>query len=445
MKVKIFLVTLLFSSHFLGKSQFRNKPIGHGGYFSEIGIYKKDLYFGYEIWKKEGSSIQLAKFDGKKMSFFDNPDTGEGFTQRKQYAIFKSKLILEYFDKDSSCKLAVFDGKRISLITPPSDIASITVSQSLITNNKIYFTGFTKGNQFQLLAFDGNNLEKVQTDEVPNLWGSLDYHFTYKGKTYVVYEDGSLNLKSKYALLQGNKLIYKEFYPSGDVAPILYKGEMYFMKEVDKIIKQKNSYPSLAKFDGKKTTLIENLNDSSGLILDQNEFKIKDGALNFLYNIGENKKVFAKYDGKKISLIEGQLPKKGYSDIPFMNSRGKFYQYHVFYDSINHWSSVELLEFDGNKSYLIEKLDKLGQIAIENWVKYKHKVYFKYFHYEEKKDNLAYFENRKIHVIDNPDDNEYNGKEYNPIVYKGNLVFIYNEIQLASFDGKKISLIDFER
>lgn len=337
MKIKL-LITLLLAVFILfanAQTDFLLKG-GYGRYHTILGIFRDDLFLTYKIEKEDYSSyyIHLAKFDGEKVSFIANPDSGIGITVNVGTAIFNNSLLFSYRNILDKNKLAVYNRNRVSLYNLPKGVEGISLNNYSIIDNKIYLIGFGNEIAFQLLTFDGKDFGIVNCSELPDLFMVNSSHFLYKNKHYFGFK--TTKFKTKYAELVGSKLIFKNNFPSGLSTPTLFNNEIYFEQEGDNswyddmydtsatvqakyteatIKEHKFKYSQIARFDGDKIRTFKNLEDTTGLSINCQGFYAYNGSLYFFYSLGERIDVMAKFDGKEISLIKDIVEKKGYFNL----------------------------------------------------------------------------------------------------------------------------------
>jgi len=443
---RIFYTTFLLSFLIATKAQDNKIYVSKGRFISSGIKFQGNLYFRYECTNDSGYFYQLAKYDGDKVEFIPNPDSGRGIEE--DIVLFNNNLIFGYKNKEKKNQLAKFDGHKITLVNTPDSLTLLFLNTSSIFKNKIYFSVITKSFIWQVFFYDGNKIGNIDYSDSLHIKATFPEIISCNGKAFIRYMDStnSTNL----AMLVNDKIVYKKNFPSYVVNPILYHNKIYYTyfntdwiknsgssnKEKMKAL-QDYSLPQLACFDGENISFIKNP-ETEEIINIGAGFCIYRDAIYFEYTKytgGLNTSV-AKYDGTEIKILEDNSSKEGY----YAFSPIKFHE--CLYWSFQQKDAKHyLIRYDGIQLTYIENPDTDG-IGYLHSVEYNNQLFFLCSQHE--KESLAYLKEDKIIKVQNPDTGT--GIHVTPTLFKGCLVFTYQNkdagYQLAKYDGQKIILIN---
>ena len=287
----------------------------YSGYYGGFDVYKKKLFINY---RNGYFGFQLAEFDGNSIKLIQN------YKNYKTYGVignYKEKLLVPLDYGSDKIGIGIYDGKNWSEIDFSKISMGIGFRGEIIKNNdSLFFPFFGSPN---LVTYNGENV-KVYPHPVIGIgidYGSIFFKinnqifFNYR----TIYKSSSSDQpRHQFGTLINDSIVLisnpdegegpstNSYYNRGSYFPTKFRNEIYFRYY------NKTSNAQLAKFDGKKITLIDNPINTKSLSNESGRFLVYQNGLFMIFTSINNKNLLYRYDGFKFTLIQnpdlGSIP-----------------------------------------------------------------------------------------------------------------------------------------
>ena len=330
--------------------------------------------------------------------------------------------------------------QTINIIQNPTMGGNGVYSSFIEYNNNLYFY-YIDNSGGQIAKFDGNNIALLPQPPLSN----SGYYFSPIVCNNLLYFQFKINKENKgeycqLAKCDGNTVTLIEnidstdvgFNTSGVSAPIVFNDNLYFQYSTKSVSGLKYK---LAKYDGTKLILINNLNEDDNGV--QGSFIVYNNNLYFNYCTAKFINQLAKYDGDTITLISNpNVVDYGFSGYPIVYNNNLYFTYQ------NSLSKFQLAKYDGNVITLISNPDGIDECGFDPIVNNNY-MFFR-FRAPSRNFGLANFDGNTINLIYSPNTSGY-GFMGQGNIYNNNLYYSFSNNfnnSLAKYDGVSVSFIN---
>lgn len=336
----------------------------------------------------------------------------------------------------------------ITILANAQTIANGFVGNHVVVKNKLYMFYRSNGVN-QLVEYDGQGNFKIL---IPNLKNS--FLFSYKDNLYIDCLFNGINQLAKYDGVNFNLIPMPNKGTFITPRMALLNDTLYFDYHGDR-------QNQIAKFDGNTLTPIPtptNFNIAVTTYKNNSNFVTYENCVYFNLIGSDRTNELAKFDGKTVSIVAPiQSTINAFANPQTVFNIVLFINYRMGSDDN---PKQQLATFDGTHISIIPNPDMLGNVNENNFVSYKNALYFEYQSWTNTNTipsnlQLAKYDGKKISLIPNPSDDGrvyFNGSN-NLIMFDNALYFEYynseggtirgedGKRQLAKYDGIKITLI----
>ena len=427
-----------------------DNPDSMPGFSNYPIVYNNNLYFQYQdsignyfTYPSTPSVFKLAKFDGNKITLFNNPLSGSGFGSNGFPIVFNGKLYFQYINTDNNWQVAKYNDTDTSFTlipNPGSTDQGEFPFLPVIYNGNLYFN--YGGTSAVLAKYDGNSIALIPNPANYKAIGQTP--FVYKNNLYASYFETTSVDPSIYSLTKydGNNISIipdKGKYGEYSSSAFVYNDTLFY---TDGYYYNSKNYP-LSIYDGTNITQVKYPGIDTG----------STSAYQY-YNYNNN--LYIIYSNQLAKLVGNSIVTIPYPDQDSLNVslntgtvfNGDLYFCHTRNNASKTSSYTQLLKYDGNKETIIKRPDS-GTISTNTLLNFNGKLYFGYNDTLNNGHLASYTPQNNIQVsgsISTPDGNVVKGVD---IINANNDSIIANTNNLGGFicsllNGKKNTIKAFK-